>query len=73
MLNQPQFKTFNKLLITEITGLLLYGMGIAIYLHINDPDKYLSPNSEEAMPQLYVAPSNKLKGNPSTEFFANIN
>lgn len=73
MIKQTHLKTFNKLLITIIAGLLLYGIGIAAYVYYNNPDKYLSSNPDEAMPQLYVALTNKLESNPSKEFIADLN
>lgn len=73
MIKQTHLKTFNKILIIIIAGLFLYGIGIAIYLHINNPSKYLSPNPDEAMPQLYAALSNKLNANPSEKFIGDVN
>lgn len=73
MIKQAHLKTFNKLLITIIAGLLLYGIGIAAYVYYNNPDKYLSSNPDEAMPQLYAALTNKLESNPSTDFLDAVN
>ncbi len=73
MIKQAHLKTFNKLLITIIAGLLLYDIGIAAYVYYNNPDKYLSSNPDEAMPQLYAALTNKLESNPSTDFLDAVN
>lgn len=73
MIKQTHLKTFNKILIIIIAGLFLYGMGIAVYLHINSPSKYLSSNPDEAMPQLYAALTNKLNANPSEKFIGDVN
>ena len=73
MLKQAHLKTLNKTLITIVAYFLLSGIGIGVYLYINNPDKYLSSNPDEAMPQLYVALTNKLNEYPSTEFIADVN
>ena len=73
MLKQPLLKTLYKTLITIAAYFLLSGIGIGVYLYINNPDRYLSSNPDEAMPQLYVALTNKLESNPSREFIADLN
>ena len=73
MIKQTHLKTFNKLLWVITAALVLYCVGITGYVYYNNPDKYLSSNPDEAMPQLYVALTNKLNENPSTEFIADVN
>lgn len=73
MIKQTHLKKFNKLLLVISAAIVLYCIGIAVYVRYNDPDKYLSSNPEEAMPQLYVALTNKLNEYPSTAFIADVN
>ncbi|MBB1419698.1 hypothetical protein H5187_20870 [Pseudoalteromonas sp. SG44-1] len=68
MIKQTHIKTFNKLLLVIAAAIVLYCIGIAVYVHYNDPDKYLSSNPDEAMPQIYAALTNKLESNPSKDF-----
>jgi len=73
MIKQAHLKKFNKLLWVFSAALALYCIGIAAYVYYNNPDKYLSSNPDEAMPQLYAALTNKLKSYPSEEFIADVN
>ncbi|MBB1434556.1 hypothetical protein H5201_09570 [Pseudoalteromonas sp. SG43-6] len=68
MIKQTYLKKFNKLLWVIAAAIVLYCIGIAVYVRYNDPDKYLSSNPDEAMPQLYAALTNKLESNPSKDF-----
>ncbi|MEM5552396.1 hypothetical protein WNY63_16850 [Pseudoalteromonas neustonica] len=73
MIKQTHLKTFNKLLWVIAAAIVLYCIGIAAYVYYNNPDKYLSSNPDEAMPQLYAALTNELESNPSTEFLNAVN
>lgn len=73
MIKQTYLKKFNKLLWVFSAALALYCIGIATYVYYNNPDKYLSSNPDEAMPQLYVALTDKLESNPSTDFLDAVN
>lgn len=73
MIKQTYLKKFNKLLLVIAAALVLYGIGIAAYVYYNNPDKYLSSNPDEAMPQLYAALTNKLESNPSKDFLDAVN
>jgi len=73
MLNQTHLKKLIKLLIVILAGLIIYGIGIGAYIYLNNPSKYLSSNPDEAMPQLYVALTNKLNENASAEFITDVN
>lgn len=68
MIKQVHLKKFNRLLWVFSAALALYCIGIAGYVYHNNPDKYLSSNPDEAMPQLYAALTNKLESNPSKDF-----
>lgn len=73
MIKQTHLKKFNKLLWVIAVAIILYCIGIAAYVYYNNPDKYLSSNPDEAMPQLYAALTNKLESNPSTDFLDAVN
>lgn len=73
MIKQTPLYKFNKLFWVIAAALAFYCTAIAVYVYYNNPDKYLSTNPEEAMPQLYVALTNKLNENPSTEFLNAVN
>ncbi|BDF94305.1 hypothetical protein [Pseudoalteromonas sp. KAN5] len=73
MIKQTSIKKFNKLLWVITVALVLYCIGIATYVYYNNPDKYLSSNPDEAMPQLYAALTNKLEANPSKDFSDAVN
>jgi len=73
MIKQTHLKKLNILLWLTTGVLILYCLGIAAYVYYNTSSKYLSPNPEEAMPQLYAALTNKLNEYPSTEFIADVN
>ena len=73
MIKQTPLYKFNKLFWVIAAALAFYCTAIAVYVYYNNPDKYLSTNPDEAMPQLYVALTNKLNENPSTTFIADVN
>lgn len=68
MIKQTYLKVINKFLLTIVIGLTLYVIGVFMYLYINDPAKYHSPNPNEAYPQLYAALTQKLLANPNSAF-----
>ena len=68
MTKQTHLSKFNKLILVVTAVLVFNCIGIGVYFHINNSDKYLSSNPDEAMPQLYAALTNKLESNPSKDF-----
>ena len=68
MLQRFNLKSFNKMLYIIIAALVLYIIGVFVYMALNNPAKYQSANPDEAYPQLYAGLTKKLLSNPSTEF-----